>query len=295
MQTAVINNKKYKYEVLMKVEEKEPDAVHIVQPCHNSMELTDLSVKCIKKYTDIPYVLWLVDNCSDRETQDFLSRLEGVNIIFNHTKIGTFFRPWYKIRYGGSLANAVALELAARIIVGKYMFVMHNDCVPCKKGWLSYLKSKLNDEVKIAGVRQDRERVKAMHQSGFIFNFELYKELGLSFMHNMPVYDVGDQITSGLLANGYKYFVCKSAFNNPEAIELLDKETYPDSLREYIFDKCFDDDGKLIYLHLGRGTREHRDAFLKEKQLSKEGWISLINGYFLEDNSPDRENGSGGL
>lgn len=295
MKTAVIGNKEYRYDVLIKNEESGPDTVHIVQPCHNSIELTDLSVKCIKRYTEQPYVLWLVDNFSNRGARNFVSQLEDVNVIFNHTKIGTFFRPWHKIPYGGSLANAVALELASKVIDGKYMFVMHNDCVPCKKGWLSYLKSKLNDEVKIAGVRQDPTRVKALHQSGFIFDFELYKKLGLSFMHNMPAYDVGDQITSGLLANGYKYFLCKNMFNNPEAIELLNEETYPDFLREYIFDRCFNDDGELIYLHLGRGTMEHRDALLKEKRLSKKDWITLINRYFLKGNNRDGGNKSGGL
>jgi len=282
MKTAIIGNKEYKYDVLIKNEEKGFDTVHIVQPCHNSIELTDLSVRCVKKYTEHPYVMWLVDNFSNKKTRNFISQLKDVNVIFNHTKIGTLFRPWYRIPYGGSLANAVALELAAKVIDCKYMFIMHNDCVPCKRGWLSYLESKLNDEVKIAGVRQDPIRVKAIHQSGFIFDFELYKKFDLGFMHNMPVYDVGDQITLGLLANGYKYFVCKNTFNNPETIELLNEETYPDFLRKYIFDKCFNDDGKLIYLHLGRGTMKHRDAFLKEKRLSQKDWISFINEYFLQ-------------
>ncbi|MBA7489536.1 hypothetical protein ES702_00070 [subsurface metagenome] len=289
MKTTVINNKEYRYDVLIRNGDEGYDAVHIVQPCHNIIELTDLSVKCIKKYTEHSYVVWLVDNFSNRKTRNFISQLKDVNIIFNHTKIGTFFRPWHKIPYGGSLANAIALELAAKVVNCKYMFVMHNDCVPCKKGWLSYLKSKLNDEVKIAGARQDPTRVKALHQSGFIFVFELYKKLNLSFMHNMPIYDVGDQITLGLLKNGYKYFVCKNTFNNPETIELLNsEEVYPDFLRKYVFDKCFNDDGELIYLHLGRGTLKHRDDFLKEKRLPTKDWIYFINKYFLEENEYDR-------
>ena len=281
MKTAIIDNKEYKYDVLIKNKDEGGDTIHIVQPCHNSIELTDLSVKCIKRYTEHPYVIWLVDNFSNKKTRNFISQLKDVNIIFNHTKIGTFLRPWYKIPYGGSFANAVALELAAKVIDCKYMFVMHNDCVPVKWGWLSYLKSKLNDEVKIAGVRQDPRRVKAIHQSGFIFDFELYKKLNLSFMHNMPVYDVGDQITLGLLENGYRYFVCKNTFNNPKLIELLNKENYPDFLRKYTFDKYFNDGDELIYLHLGRGTKKHRDISPKEKQLSTENWVYFINKHFL--------------
>ncbi len=281
MPTTIIGNKKYRYEVSIRVEASDPDAVHIVQPCHNSAELTDLSVGCIRKYTGIPYVLWLVDNCSDRETRDFLVGLEGVNVIFNRTKIGSFLRPWYRISYGGSLANAVALELAARIIDGKYVFVMHNDCVPCREGWLAYLKSRLNDEVKIAGVRQDPGRVRAMHQSGFLFDFTLYGKLSLTFMHNMPTYDVGDQITAGLLDGGYRYFVCKNTYNNPETAAWLDRETCPDFMREYVFDKCFDDTREPIYLHLGRGTMANREDSLKEKRLSREEWVDLVTRHYL--------------
>lgn len=289
MKIAIIGNKKYKYDVLIKNENKESDAIHIVQPCHNSIELTNLSVKCIKKYTEHPYVIWLVDNFSNKKTRNFISQLKDVNVIFNHTKIGTFLRPWYRIPYGGSLANAVALELAAKVIDCKYMFVMHNDCVPVKKGWLSYLKSKLNDKVKIAGVRQDPRRVKAVHQSGFIFDFGLYKKLNLSFMHNMPVYDVGDQITLELLEHGYKYFVSKNTFNNPETIELLNKENYPDFLREYTFDKCFNDDAELIYMHLSRGSQKVGGAPIKKGYLSIKDWVYFINKYFLEENEHNKK------
>ena len=221
MQKAVIGGVEYKYEVLIKNKDDNPNAVNIIMPCHNSFEMTNLAINCIKKYTEQTHVIWVVDNFSNKKTRKLLSKLNDVNVIFNRTKIGTFLQPWYKIPYGGSLANAVALELAAKVIDCKYMFVMHNDCIPVKKGWLSYLKSKLSDEIKIAGVRQDPTRVKAIHQSGFIFDFELYKKFGLSFMHNMPVYDIGDQITTGLLDNGYKYHVCKNTFNNPETMELL--------------------------------------------------------------------------
>lgn len=282
IKTAIIDNKQYTYEVLVKKEDESRDIIHIVQPCHNSIELTDLSVKCIKKYTEKPFVLWLVDNFSNNKMRNFISQLEDVNVIFNHTKIGTFFRPWYRIPYGGSLANAVALELASSVIDCKYMFVMHNDCVPVKKGWLSFLKSKLNDKVKIAGVSHDRIRANAVHQSGFIFDFELYKKYQLSFMHNMPEYDVGDQITIGLLDQGYDYYVCKNTFNNPETIELLNKDKYPDFLREYIrFDRCFNDDDELIYLHLGRGSRRFSFRFREKKRLSKKDWVYYINKFYL--------------
>ena len=276
MEKVEIEGKSYFYEVPSKIDVPE-DAVHIVQPCHNSIELTKLSIECIKRYTDCHYVLWIVDNCSDSNTRKFLSRLDGVNVIFNRTKIGSSL-PWRRTPYIGSRSNAIALELAAHVINDcKYMFVMHNDCVPVNLGWLEFLKSKINKDVRIAGVSQDKTRICAVHQSGFIFDFELYKKLGLSFMPRMPEYDVGDGITLGLLANGYNSFVCKNTFNNPEMLCYLDEGF----LKQYIFDKSFNDDNELIYMHMGRGSNRWRDFFLKDGRVRKKEWIEYVREQYL--------------
>lgn len=282
LRNIIIDNKMFSYEVRYRVPAHGSDAVHIVQPCHNSFEMTKLSVDCIKKFTDIPYVLWIVANFCDDNTKKLLSNLDNVNLIFNHTKIGSFFRPWYRIPYGGSIANGVALEIAAEVIDGKYMFVMHNDALPVKSGWLSFLKSKLNDKVKIAGVSRDKIRVNAVHQSGFLIDSALCRRLELSFMPSMPDYDDGDGITLGLRHYGYDSYSCKNTFNNPETFVWLNSPVYPDFLREYTrFDRCFNDDRELIYLHLGRGTKMFRDLFTQEMQMSKKDWIHNVRRYFL--------------
>jgi hypothetical protein len=280
--STILNNKVFHYEVRNNIPNPDSDAVHIVQPCHNSFEMTKLSADCIKKFTDTPYILWIVANFCDSNTKRQLSKLSGINLIFNHTKIGTFFHPWYRTPYGGSLANGVALEIAAEVIDGKYMFVMHNDALPVKNGWLSFLKSKLNNRVKIAGVSQDKTRVNAVHQSGFLVESDLCRELRLSYMPDMPKYDDGDAITLGLRYYGFDSFVCKNTFNNPETVAWLDSPIYPDFLRDYTgFDRCFNDSGELIYLHLGRGTKKFRDMFLKDGRLTKKEWIKYIRGWYF--------------
>ncbi len=281
-----LGGKEYTVKGVIKTNTKNEDAVHIILPGHDSIEMTRLAVECIKKYTDKDdYVLWVVDNFSNKETREATLELEHVNILCNLTKVGTWYRPWYWQPYGGSTSNAVALGIAAAILdkmmnVCRYLFVMHNDSVPVKKGWLPFLKSKLNDKVKIAGVSQDTARVHAIHQSGFLFDFRLYKELGMSFMHNMPEYDVGDMITLRLRENGYGEFFCQNTFNRPANAEFLNTGEYPDFVRKYRMDKSFDDDRNLIYMHLGRGTAKNRDE-QKEGRMTKQDWINCINHYYL--------------
>jgi len=274
----------YNYKISRLVESLDPEAVHIVMPVRNSIEMTDVAIRCIKKYTNEPYVLWIVDDDSNQEMKEYLSLLEGVNVIYNTSGIGTWYQPRWMTKYRITFANAVSLDLAAKIIKGKYMFVMHNDALPVKVGWLDYLKSKINDKVKIAGVSQDRARVNAVHVSGFLFDFELYEKLNLHFMHDMPIYDVGDFITIGLRGNDYETFVCKNTFNNPETLALVkDNPKYPEFVRNSPFDRCFNDDGELIYMHLGRGTGRGGDAHHKEGYMKRSEWVEWVIKYFLSE------------
>ncbi|MDD5453897.1 MAG: glycosyltransferase family A protein [Candidatus Ratteibacteria bacterium] len=250
-------------------------------PVRNSIGITDVAIQCIKKYTKEPYVLWIVDNDSNQDMLEYLSNLRDVNIIYNQSGIGTWYYPHWLIKHEGSFANAIALELAAQIVKGKYMFVMHNDALPVSADWLTHLKSKLDNNTKIAGVSQDKTRVKAVHTSGFLFDFELYEKLDLSFMHNLPAYDVGDYITTGLLGEGYKKYVCMNTFNNPATINLITYGSYPDFIKNYSFDRSFNDDGELIFMHLGRGTTRTKDEHPKEGYMKRSEWVNGIKKHFL--------------
>lgn len=278
-----IGDRTYRYKLSRLKDSLDPETVHIVMPVRNSIEMTDVAVKCIKKYTEEPYILWLVDDDSNAEMQAYLAGLEGVNVIYNRSGIGTWYHPRWMTKYRVSFANAVSLDLAAKLINGngKYMFVMHNDALPCRRGWLSYLKSKINGTVKIAGISQDKTRVEAVHVSGFLFEYELYNKLNLHFMHDLPIYDVGDFITIGLVANKHETFVCKNTFNNPETVDLINNGSYPDFVKNYPFDRSFNDDGDLIYMHLGRGTGRGGDAHNKEGYMKRSEWIAWIKEHYL--------------
>ncbi len=43
----------------------------------------------------------------------------------------------------------------------------------------------------------------------------------------------------------------------------------------------FNDNGDLIYLHLGRGTQKFRDLFSQEKRMSKKDWIRNVRTHCL--------------
>ncbi len=96
-----------------------------------------------------------------------------------------------------SYANAVALEIAARLInpESKYLMSMHMDTMPCRAGWLSYLMSRINGAVKAAGVRMDKTHTRegVLHVLGYIVDFQLFRKLGLDYLPDLPGLDVATE------------------------------------------------------------------------------------------------------
>jgi hypothetical protein len=223
---------------------------------------------------------------------EWLSGQPGINIILNRTTpyregkcTSRRQRRLAKEDSGlqmktGSYANAVGLELASKVIATRtrYMFVMHNDILVCRSGWLIFLLSKLNYRVRGATVSYDPSRIHAMHASGFLFDFSLFKKLKMNFMPNIPEYDVGDLVTIRLREAGYDYYICKNTFNHPESVDLIDIHN---PLHDMYCDRVFDNDGKVIYLHLGRGTPKAAKAYDKSGKTYPEQWVNYADKYLL--------------
>ena len=262
------------------------DALAIVVPCYEAIDLTRACLDAIARFTDVPHEVWVVDNGSAVAVGERLRAETTANLILNRTtpwnRGGGLFgwlHPWYKRPGGGSMANAVALELAARFASPRWMWVMHNDSLPCRRGWASFFLGKLDARVKAAGARQDRTRVKALHQSGFLFEFPLYATLGMSFLPGLPDYDVGDLITVKLRDAGYSVFVADNVYNRPELRDALPAGHW---LRDLTVDVAFDDAGAPIYLHLGRGTlRYSKPGSEQARALSLDDWLSLVRTHVL--------------
>lgn len=275
----------YDVEIVERSRAPHPDSVAIVIPCHDGFELTGTCLEAIGRFTDVPHEVWVVDNASSAATVERLRAETTANLILNRTApwrrsgLVARFLPWYRQTGGGSIANGVALELAAGVVTTRWMFVMHNDALPCKRGWLRHLLSRLDDRTRGVGVRQDAIRVKAMHQSGFLFDFTLFRPLGMSFLPGLPAYDVGDLVSVRLRDAGYGVAICENAHNNPELRRRLPDDHW---LRPVHCDIAFDSEGDPFYLHLGRGTlRSSKPGFDHARDLSLGEWLTLVRSNLL--------------
>jgi len=281
----------YRIELVRRVD-LPPDAPRLIVVSHvqssTARELLRVCLAAIRRFTPEAHELWVVDNNSPMENLDELLILDDVNIVLNRTEPlppearlpddgGSAFisqRNW------GSYANAVGLELAAHLVDPKahYFMSLHMDALPCRAGWLTFLKSKLLDGVAASGVRMDTTRTAegVLHVLGYMVDFQLFKRLGLTFFPLLPQLDVGDAVTIKLREAGYGVFACPNTVWEPDLVSGIPSSS---PLRDLHVDRSFDDSGNVIFLHLGRGLR--RSSGEHRKGTTAETWIDFVDTVLL--------------
>lgn len=258
-----------------------PTARLILQTC----------IASIQRMTPTPHEIWVVDNHSPVAQLAGLLELPGVNVALSRTlplppaRRGVWRQIVQQVRgqdqtAWGSYANAIGLEIARRMIdpAGRYLMTLHMDTVACAPHWLDYLLGKLDAHVAAAGVRLDRARVSAgvLHVLGMLMDYGVVQRLGLDFFPDLPVLDVGDRITVGLRAAGYEVFACANTYTDPA---LVDKLPPGSPFAGLSVDRSLDDDGQVIFMHLGRGLP--KAANRHSRGVSAATWLDFAQAHLL--------------
>lgn len=263
-----------------------PDAPRLVviSSLRNSVavSLLDACLDSINRFTAEPHEVWVVDNNSPQSNLNRLLERSEINVVLNRSEpLPPEARnlqasgPGDQLNWG-SYANAVGLELAARLIDpdSSYFMSMHMDTLACREGWMSFLKNKLRNGIAAAGVRMDRTRTPegVLHVLGYMVDFQVFRRLNLNFFPELPAFDVGDLVTVKLRATGHGIFACPNTVWEPDLVKEMPESSL---LRALNVDRAFDDEGNVIFLHLGRGVRrstgEHRKGTSVEEWLSAAG------------------------
>jgi hypothetical protein len=258
------------------------------QPNRLAREILAVCLRSLQRFTPEPHELWVIDNHSPGEEAAWLLQEPGLNVILNRTeplppgKRG-WWREWpafQRQQQWGSYANAIALELAARLVDpgAHYLMPLHMDTLAACRGWLGYLSSKLDRDVRAAGVLLHKDRIPegVLHVLGYMVDFRLFQELNLDFFPELPALDVGDRVSLALRRAGYEVFGCRNTYNQPELADEIPDSSPWKNIKVF---RALDDENQVIFLHLGRGVRrstgEHR------RGLRPEEWISFAHQYLL--------------
>jgi len=246
------------------------------QPNEKSSELLKLCIESIKKFTDSDYELWIVDNNSPFGNIKWIDDIKDINIAYIRTE------PKGKASY----ANGLALEIATRLINPdvRYLVCFHEDIAVCRYGWLKYMLSRMNGKIKASGFRMTRARVPegVLHVCGYIIDFQLFKEMKLSFLPELPQFDVGDKAIYLLKENGFNIFHTPNTFDYPELVKLIPTTMEVHNLN---VTRSFNEKNEIIYMHLGRGIPKARGEYKNKEKISSEQWSSYIRSNLLSEPS----------
>ncbi len=241
-------------------------------PDKRTIPLLRMSIEAIRKFTSSPYELWIVDNNSPMEHLEWLYDYPELQLVFNRTQAA---EP-------GSYENGIALDIASKLVLPqtRYFMTMHQDTLACKGGWLDYLLSKFSEEIRAVGVREDFGRVPegVLHVLGYVVDFQLVKKLNLSFMPELPAYDVGDKVIVGLKHAGYKTFAAKNSLWDHEVVDNLPANSV---FKNFNVDRSVDDSGDVFFLHLGRGLLKSTGQSNDLTKTSVDIWQTFIENNLL--------------
>lgn len=276
-----------------------PTAPKLITVCYNTTEsgvlVTKACVDAVLKMTPEPFELWVVDNASPAEHSQWLRETPGINVIINQTPPIPKQKQSRLARMGlkrvdadaqmkvGSYANAIGLELGVHFIddATEHVFVMHNDVLPLQPYWLSFLQSKLTKQVRAIGMLRDKhpERIEALHVSGLLFDYQLFRQLDVDFFPQLPRLDVGDRITEAFEEAGYITEHCRNTYNEPESEAWLPDNKWRDKLPHVAW--SFDDNQVPIYVHLARGTPKSKGTYWKEGRATPEAFVAFAHEVVL--------------
>jgi hypothetical protein len=285
-QAIELDDRRYHVQVMRNIQ-LPPEAPRLLivafQPNQTAQHILRVCIQAIKCFTPEPHELWIIDNNSPLELASWLLNLPDVNVVLNRTEpLPLEARPkgWRQNKRviwqptWGSYANAVGLELGIRLIDSDthYVMTLHMDTMPSRIGWLSFLRSKLNDSTKAVGVRMDRVRIPEgiLHVLGYMVDFQCFQNMNLNFFPQLPDYDVGDYAIVTMRDAGYELFACRNTLWQPELVDLIQPQS---PLYDFKVDRSFDDVGHVIFLHLGRGI--NKSANQTSSGVSPEEWVSF--------------------
>lgn len=125
------------------------DPVNIIIVTWNACGYTKFCVDSIKRYTDIPYHLTVVDNGSTDETLDYLKLQPDIRVIANKENLG----------YGGAINQGYEVEPT------RFVCVMNNDIV-VSPSWLKTMTQTLQENPDIGLLGTLRPTSFCLHPGG---------------------------------------------------------------------------------------------------------------------------------
>jgi hypothetical protein len=119
------------------------------------------------------------------------------------------------------------------------------------------------------------ERIDAIHVSGYMVKSDIAKKISFypRDLGGGKRLDVGDEASLYCEKNGIKNYCFRNTFNDLSLIDEIE-----DSYKGIYCDRCINDSGEVIFMHLGRGVPKTNKTYRKKGKTDLETWKIFCNG-----------------
>ena len=109
-----------------------------------------------------------------------------------------------------------------------------------------------------------------------MWNYKAFLKLNLSFLPDLPTFDVSEKAIYTAKKNNYKIVALKNSFNDRSVLDVIEKK-YNDIIG---VDISINDNNEVMFLHLGRGILKSVNKYrLKENFVSIKKWLDWNEKY----------------
>ncbi len=109
---------------------------------YKTLDFTRLCLRCIRKFTNYPYEVIVVDNDSRDESLEYLKSLSWIRLLQRDTSGDV----------SGSRSHSAALQLGFENCNTEFFVSLHSDAFVCRQNWLTELIAYFAGDERIASV-----------------------------------------------------------------------------------------------------------------------------------------------
>ena len=164
--------------------------IDVIIPSFHSRILTEICVKSLRVFCPSNIVLRyiVIENSNDISYKDSVIEIDpNIKWVNNNTKLV------------GSEANADAIEIGLKHVDCEMVLLCHCDVCVTNSDFLNNLVAKYDNGYRVVGTQFDNHpnRIKALHISGLLTNFDLSKVVKYMphYQNGVQSLDVGDELT----------------------------------------------------------------------------------------------------
>ena len=244
----------------------------VIIPTYHTPHLCEMCIRSFERFKpegfNVRYIV--VENSNETAHKEKILALAPGKIRWFNNEDGENIPMGSSV---GSNANASAIEVAKVHVQTPETFIVHDDVIVTSEKFFTSFKRKMMDGNAFVAVRQEWTRINAAHMSGLMVNTRLLQNVSVwpnYDINGQMIIDVCDSITVVSRENNWPHHIYKNTISNAE---IRDKIKAP--YDKWHVDRCIDDDGDVIFMHLGRGVQKAHGTYFKAGRITHNEWLEI--------------------